>query len=671
MTFEALSPLPPESTLSRTRLARQGSKHIVLRTLELGAATFVGPRHPSVLPLIELEAFDGGQVALYDFVAGVTLRELLLAYRAQSRPAPLDVLGRVIIDAATALGAVTATHWHNGISDAAILIGFDGITRVLDYGAPRVSGRYGSRSALPGAQRDVFTLGAVVHSALTGFGGHYATTARLDPPSKAHAEVGPALDDVVMTAMSPALDQRQASVTQLANELDGALGGGALDALGVAAVLKRMFRERVASLIKATSVLNAAAKPGKAPEKPTFSIADEEEPATEISPPFKSMMTGTLAKELAPPAIAPNVAVAPESTSPSAPPKPVKPASAISATPLPVSPKPGLPAVVPSIAPLKPPPPLEITAIATSPQGASIPMRTVIISPNAAGYSEDEEKTNIGTLPDNRTIEEFNTEENTIVAALETVLPKIEAQKPAAAMHQRISESTNAGVVPVSLGSPVIDAHPATTYQQRPEETRSDRLGGVGPTLPTPSPPSPPFDLFAAPPPVRAPRALGEETGEGLISGSVLSGESLLVRESEEVEQTESPDPMTGEDEVSASPRSSTLVPQALFIVVALMAALGLSVLIFIRTRSQIVRVPMTPATLIADAGDHVDSAPPSMVELLTAPVDAGADDENNDEDEDDDAGPGTFERTRADGGSRALPHAPGAPKHMKKRPGR
>ncbi len=690
MTFEALSTLPPEVALSRTRLARQGPKHIVLRTLETGVTTFVGPRHPAVLSLIELDTLEGSPVALYDYVAGVTLRELVAAFRQQARPAPLDLLGRVIIDAAMALGAVTGVHWHNGISDGSILVGFDGVTRVLDYGAPRNSGRFGSRSALPGAQRDVFTLGAVIHSVLTGFAGHYATTALLDTPSKGHGDVSPALDDVVLTAMSPALDQRQASVAQLANELEGALGGSVLDTAGVSATLKRLFRDRISALIKAT-----ATPPAEKPSVPySRSVADEAEPSTQIAPPFVARSTGMLPKELAPPSIAPSVAsptpapaVKPSGT-------PAKPGAAYRpvATPRPKPPvsdsKPALGLIAPAIVPLKPPGPLEITTIATSPQGASIPMSTVIIGPKVI-IDTEEEKTNIGALPPRGAHNEFDAEERTMVGApaaavdlspitnndgnLDLSPITLDGPSPETVFSPSEQESTGVGIVPVSLRPTIDAAQPQSLTPPRDEETRPDRPADAPrPSAPPQaSPPSPPFDLFAAPPPVRAPRALGEETGESLISGSVLTGESLLLREPEEPEepeQTESVDPLTGEVEVSQPRRARTLVPQALFIIVALLAIFALSLLIFIRTRSQIVRVPMTPVTVLVDAGDRgLEPVLPGVMDAFNPSLDAGTDDDEYEDDEED-AGPPVYERNKIDGGVHAVPRPMGAAKHKKKR---
>lgn len=691
MTFEALSTLPPEVALSRTRLARQGPKHIVLRALETGVTTFVGPRHPAVLSLIELDTFEGAPVALYDYVAGVTLRELVAAFRQQARPAPLDLLGRVIIDAAAALGAVTGVHWHNGISDGSILVGFDGVTRVLDYGAPRNSGRFGSRSVLPGAQRDVFTLGAVIHSVLTGFTGHYATTALLDPPSKGRGDVSPALDDVVLTAMSPALDQRQASVAQLANELGGALGGSVLDTAGVSATLKRLFRDRISALIKAT-----ATPPAEKPSVPySRSVADEEEPSTQIAPPFVARSTGMLPKELAPPSIAPSVASPAPTVAPAAPVKgsgtPVKPAAAYRpvATPGPKPPvsgsKPALVLIAPAITPLKPPGPLEITTIATSPQGASIPMSTVIIGPKVIIDSE-EEKTNIGALPPPSTHNDFDSVERTVVGAPEATVnlspstnndgnvdlstTTVDHPSPETVFSPSERESTGVGIVPVSLRPTIDAAQPQSLAPPRDEETRPDRPADAPrPSAPPQaSPPSPPFDLFAAPPPVRAPRALGEVTGESLISGSVLTGESLLLREPDEPEQTESVDPLTGEVDVSQPRRARTLVPQALFIIVALLAIFGLSLLIFIRTRSQIIRVPMTPVTMLVDAGERVlEPALPPVIDGFNPGLDGGTDDDEY-EDEEDDAGPPVYERNKTDGGVHAVPRPMGAAKHKKKR---
>lgn len=251
--------------------------------LEPGVKVFVGPHHPLVLPLIEQATFEGQPVAVYPYAAGVTLREILDSYQGQTLGVPLDVLARVVIDASNALAKVTTQHGHDGLSDAAILVGFDGVTRVLDYGAPRGAGRFRPPSDSAGMPRDVFSWGAVLHSALTGFTGAYAGATELAAPSVFSQEITPALDDVVMTAISPQCESRQISIAQLATELEAVLGELALDASGVSALIKRVFEDRVTALIQATSMTVAIGSATTAPAP--RSVLDDDEGATQLVAP--------------------------------------------------------------------------------------------------------------------------------------------------------------------------------------------------------------------------------------------------------------------------------------------------------------------------------------------------------------------------------------------------
>ncbi|MEW5741252.1 MAG: hypothetical protein AB1938_20185 [Myxococcota bacterium] len=252
MSYDILSTLPPGST-SRTRLAmRDGRRKVVLRVVREGVEPFLPEKTPeAVLPLIEISEQQGVRYAVYDYLRGVTLRELVEALREGDQPVPLALAARIVVDAARAVGQLHGTHppvpAHGGLSDAAILIGFDGAVRVLDYGVPRPS-RF-QPSVPGGAHGDVFALGAVLHSVLTDFAGSWADAVDdgvpLPQPSAMHPEATPALDDVLARATSRAFAKRQVDAGMLADELE-AVQGDALASRGeLAEVLRRFFAARL------------------------------------------------------------------------------------------------------------------------------------------------------------------------------------------------------------------------------------------------------------------------------------------------------------------------------------------------------------------------------------------------------------------------------------------
>lgn len=199
---------------------------------------------PRLVTLQEVGELQGKRHALFEWVPGVTLRETLAALELVGRPAPIGLVGRVLLDAARALAAATPARPHGGLSAGALQIGFDGVVSVLDWGAPRLS-RFRPLGRVNFAY-DVFTLGAVLHSALTGYVGEYASLPpTLPPPSTSHAEASPAVDDVVMRALSAQPDGRQANLDAFADELEAVLGDEAYTTAQLAEVVRALFKERI------------------------------------------------------------------------------------------------------------------------------------------------------------------------------------------------------------------------------------------------------------------------------------------------------------------------------------------------------------------------------------------------------------------------------------------
>lgn len=197
-----------------------------------------------MVTLQEVGELQGKRHALFPWVPGVTLREVVKALEAVGRPVPIGLVGRVLVDAARALSAINPARAHGGVQDAAMQIGFDGQVSVLDFGAPRVS-RFRPIGRVNFAA-DVFALGGVVHSVLTGFQGDYASPpVTLASPSTSHAEATPAIDDVVMRALSPQPDSRQASAAAFADELEAVLGDQLFTAEKLADVVTTLFKDRI------------------------------------------------------------------------------------------------------------------------------------------------------------------------------------------------------------------------------------------------------------------------------------------------------------------------------------------------------------------------------------------------------------------------------------------
>ncbi len=243
VALELVTPLPPGAP-SHTRLAKHGARLVVLREILDGTDCSWPPASPKLVTLQEVGELQGKRHALFDWVPGVTLRDLLQALEQQGNPLPLGLVAHVLVDAARALDAINPARPHGGLQDAALQIGFDGQVWVLDFGAPRVS-RFRPLGRVNFAA-DVFALGGVLHAALTGFQGEYATPpATLATPSNSHPEATPAIDDVVARALSAQPDSRQADAGSFADELEVVVGEAMFTTAQVAEVVRTLFSDRI------------------------------------------------------------------------------------------------------------------------------------------------------------------------------------------------------------------------------------------------------------------------------------------------------------------------------------------------------------------------------------------------------------------------------------------
>lgn len=242
--LELVTLLPPGAP-SQTRLARHGHRLVVLRELRPGTTCF-RPKGgaPRVAALEEVGELQGKRHALFPFVPGVSLRDIVRAFESVGKLVPLAFSGAVVLQAARALAALSPPRVHGGLADFALQVGFDGEVWVLDFGAPRAS-RYLAPGP-PGPSSDVFSLAAVLHSTLTGFEGVYGRVA-VSPPSSSHPDASPALDDVLRRALSLSPEQRPPDVGAFADELEVVLGPSVGPA-ELASVVTSLFPDRLALL---------------------------------------------------------------------------------------------------------------------------------------------------------------------------------------------------------------------------------------------------------------------------------------------------------------------------------------------------------------------------------------------------------------------------------------
>jgi serine/threonine-protein kinase len=269
--YEVVGRLPPGEG-GKTSLAVVGGhggfkRLCVMRPIGESTLVPVANIDPQLLSPLAIDDVEGTAFAVYDFHPGATLKEIVAIYRTQEQLPPLGLAVRLVVDAARtmtfahehqdALGG-PGCFVHGALSDATLLLGFDGLVRVLDFGVRSVN-RFSSPEAVRGGpldpRSDIFSLAASLHSALTGFEGSYAqvlqtTPAATDfpPPTAVHPDATPELDALMMKALMPARDGRLSSAAKLADELERIAGTALPQPQACATRIRQLFEERLDGL---------------------------------------------------------------------------------------------------------------------------------------------------------------------------------------------------------------------------------------------------------------------------------------------------------------------------------------------------------------------------------------------------------------------------------------
>lgn len=219
--------------------------------------------HPHLISA-ELGEFEWGAYLATAYLEAGSLADLLA--RSRSHACRPGVLVRILLDALTGLAAAHAEgHVHRHLSPERIVVGSDGVARVAELGLAEARGiaepelspytAPRARGDRADARSDVFALGAIAWSALTGhalFAGHddAGTRQRLlqldvPPPSTVGARPPAAFDTVVLRALArdPA-DRFQTATAMLDALRDAATDVAARDE--VAHWVDRSFVEQFA-----------------------------------------------------------------------------------------------------------------------------------------------------------------------------------------------------------------------------------------------------------------------------------------------------------------------------------------------------------------------------------------------------------------------------------------
>jgi serine/threonine protein kinase len=289
-------------------------------------------RHPNVVPTLDVVALGGELFLVMEFVQGESLSHLVAAARVNGQRIPADMVAAIMVGTLHGLHAAHEAKndrgepleiVHRDISPHNILVGTDGVARVLDFGVAKAVGQlhpttqdgqlkgklsYMAPEQLSGVvsrATDVYAASIVLWEALTGkllFRGENAGQILTqvakgcdEPPSKHAAGVPAAVDAVTMRGLSVDPAKRYPTAREMARALEEAIPLAPLSRIGdwVEVAAKKTLDERSAKIatIESKSSAGLPAKKDPPPRPPAPSSAGAIPVAVVSSPSVKVLAT--------------------------------------------------------------------------------------------------------------------------------------------------------------------------------------------------------------------------------------------------------------------------------------------------------------------------------------------------------------------------------------------
>jgi eukaryotic-like serine/threonine-protein kinase len=138
-------------TVAIKRLHPQFAKNPEFVTMFLDEARLAARiRHPNVVPTLDVVAASGELFLVMEYVEGETLSRLARRLKERGQRVPMPVLMRIMADALQGLHAaheardergVPLNIVHRDVTPQNILVGIDGVSRLLDFGVAKAAGR--------------------------------------------------------------------------------------------------------------------------------------------------------------------------------------------------------------------------------------------------------------------------------------------------------------------------------------------------------------------------------------------------------------------------------------------------------------------------------------------------------------------------------------------------
>jgi serine/threonine protein kinase len=217
-------------------------------------------KHRNIVRTIEVVSTDDDLCLVMEYVEGETVSKLVRAAREQNIPVPVPIVCGIVVAALHALHAVHEATDANGkpleivhrdVSPQNIVVGTDGVTRLLDFGVAKAAvrlqqtrtGELKGKVAYMAPEQlerhevtkltDLYAMAVVLWEALAGRRLFEAETegqlvrkvmqGTTEPPSTARPDIPKSVDAVVMRALAKEPADRYQTARQLAGAIEGAV----------------------------------------------------------------------------------------------------------------------------------------------------------------------------------------------------------------------------------------------------------------------------------------------------------------------------------------------------------------------------------------------------------------------------------------------------------------
>jgi formylglycine-generating enzyme required for sulfatase activity len=244
------------------RLHPQLAKDPRVRAMFIDEARLVSRvRHPNVVPTLDVVSSDGELLLVMEYIHGESLARLGRITRQAGAPIPIPIVLAVVSNLLHGLHAAHEAKSeageplqivHRDVSPQNVLVGADGIARVLDFGIARATERLectregvikGKLTYMPPEQlagstvtraADIYATGVMLWEMLAGRrlflrddDGERVQLEKIlrgvnEPPSAHDPMVSPALDEITLTALARNPGERFATAREMARAIEKA-----------------------------------------------------------------------------------------------------------------------------------------------------------------------------------------------------------------------------------------------------------------------------------------------------------------------------------------------------------------------------------------------------------------------------------------------------------------